>query len=260
MFSASSLDRLMSASGKWIDGNKSYLYEVAYERNTGIPLSASENRNFRLGRQCEPMAIEWLRENRANMGHFLNCDRDFTDKPFLTGIAPGFGFSPDSWLIGYGSTAIEGKTMAEAMQTIRLDQLVEIKTCISSEERSKIFSQTLPIAKKIERVLKEHLWQIIGYFIGAPTVHTVYLLKWDVLDEDNELDDRSPLDPSRGILFEFKREELPDQIQAAEKRVRFADAYLNSGADIEKIQEAWDEAHPKPEYEKNLEKTNSTLL
>ena len=36
-FSASCVDKIMSASGKWTQGNISYLYHIQYQRKNKIP-------------------------------------------------------------------------------------------------------------------------------------------------------------------------------------------------------------------------------
>ena len=53
--------------------------------------------------------------------------------------------------------------------------------------------------------------------------------------DDNQFDLRSVTDPSRGILFEFTRAELIVEIMQYEARLRYADAYLKSGKDLEMI-------------------------
>ena len=44
-------------------------------------------------------------------------------------------------------------------------------------------------------------------------------------------------DPTRGIVFEFTRPELSAEMYVIETRIRYADAYLKSGNDLEKINE-----------------------
>ncbi len=263
LFTASELWRLMSASGKWTKTNKDYLIEKSYEIERGIPLAPPDNSNFREGRKNEPYAVAWWREHEWSRGHLIHCDVDLSDKVFFI-RSEGFGFSPDAWVLSNiaptSDQVFSGWNCMQVAVKHGLTELVEIKTCTGTEERSKIFSSAVSYDAKRARVMDEHKWQIVGYFLGSSSVQVVHVLKYDRLSEDDELDDRSPLDESRGIVFTFTREEMVGEIGIAWKRIIFAANYLRTKADIEKIQGAWDEAYPKPGYEKNLEKTSATLL
>ena len=80
-FSASRAKDLMSASGKWIEGNIDYLYEIQYQRLTGEPEPPITARPMQIGIENEPYAIAWVRENYPDL-NVLHCGADFTDLIF----------------------------------------------------------------------------------------------------------------------------------------------------------------------------------
>ena len=53
--------------------------------------------------------------------------------------------------------------------------------------------------------------------------------------DDYQFDFRSVIDPSSGLVFEFSLAELGVEIMQYEARLRYADAYLKSGKDLEMI-------------------------
>lgn len=217
-FSASELERLMSKTDTWTEANIKYLYEIQYQRRTGTFISAPANRNFKMGRENEPRAVEWLRENYCpNVRHYA---QDFDDKLFYK-TDFGYGFSPD----------------ADVFVGDKIQAVIEIKSAVGNEEKSLIFSPTFPYDKKRMRVWEEHKWQIIGQFVGWPWLETVHLLKYDGVDDDNPTDLRPVTDPTRGVLFTFKRNEAGAAIDRATTRLKFANNFLNEGNDPSQINE-----------------------
>jgi hypothetical protein len=139
-FSASELERLMSKTDTWTEANIKYLYEIQYQRRTGTFISAPANRNFKMGRENEPRAVEWLRENYCpNVRHY---DQDFDDKLFYK-TDFGYGFSPD----------------ADVFVGDKIQAVIEIKSAVGNEEKSLIFSPTFPYDKKRMRV-----WEVADYW------------------------------------------------------------------------------------------------
>lgn len=85
----------------------------------------------------------------------------------------------------------------------------------------------------------EHGSQILGQFIGEDNLKMVILLKYDAIDEDNLTDERDATHPARGICFNFSREEMGTRIDRGRERIVFADEFLKSGEDIDRINEFW---------------------
>lgn len=246
-FSASELSRLMSKSDGWTDANIAYLYEKQYERENELLVYTPENRNFRKGKENEPYAVAWMREHKADMGEIFHCDVDFDDKLFVR-TDFGYGFSPDIIIVPPGKPVtilvpMVGENFAgEYLRKLwesRTFEVVEVKSMVGNEERSRLTSKTYPYDKKRMRVWLEHKWQIVGQFVGFPELETVHLLKYDSMDEDNDTDDRSVLDERRGILFTFKRSEAGKAIDYAIERLKFAHEFLEAGEDPDNINEFW---------------------
>lgn len=220
MITASRLEDICTASGKWTQASVSYLYQLQRERTLGYPVVTSSSKAMDWGNENEPYAIEWLRENYSP--HVRHYDRDFGEKVFLA-TDWGYGCSPDADI-----TDADGRTV----------ELIEIKCPYRSQELYTMFSPTLPYAEKKKRVMKEHGTQMAGQLLLFPDVQRITLLKYDAMDDDDPNDTRSPLDMSRGITFTFRRDEF--DLEEMERRIRFADAYLRAGKDLEKIQKEWE--------------------
>jgi hypothetical protein len=71
--------------------------------------------------------------------------------------------------------------------------------------------------------------------LAYPNVQKIRLLKYRPQLDENQYDRRPVTDPTRGVMFEFTREEFASDMIKFEARARFADAYLKSGQDLEKI-------------------------
>lgn len=237
-FSASRAKDLMSASGKWIEGNIDYLYEIQYQRLTGEPEPPITARPMRIGIENEPYAIAWVRENCPDL-NVLHCDADFTEKIFDEPYADlNFGASPDAFVMsnmGYAIETDEGKLPYGDEIKNLIYALLEVKCVVGRKETVRYFSPTLSIDIKKDMVKKEHGWQMAAQMFAYPNVQKIYLLKYLPQMDDNEWDLRPASDPSRGIMFEFSRGELAIEIATFEHRLRVADAYLKSGRDLEKI-------------------------
>ena len=236
-FSASRAADLMSASGKWIEGNIDYLYEIQYQRLTNEPTPPVYAKPMQVGIENEPYAVEWLRENYPSM-ILLHCDADFTEKIFDEPYADlAFGVSPDAFVMKPDSgVTIDGAPYVYTENFKQhIQSLVEIKCVVGRKNTVRYFSPTLPFEVKKEMALKEHRWQLASQMFGYPDVELIYLLKYLPQIDDNQFDLRPVTDPSRGLVFEFTRAELAIEIMQYEARVRYADAYLRSGKDLEMI-------------------------
>ena len=233
-FSASRAADLMSASGKWIEGNIDYLYEIQYQRLTNEPTPQVYAKPMQIGIENEPYAVEWLRENYPDL-NILHCDADFTEKVFDEPYPDlAFGASPDCFLVK--GLTIDGAPYVYSQDFKRyIESLVEIKCVVGRKNTVRYFSPTLPFEVKRDMALKEHRWQMAAQMFAYPDVQQIYLLKYLPQMDDNQFDLRPVTDPSRGILFTFTRAELIVDIKTYEARLKYADAYLKSGMDLEKI-------------------------
>jgi len=232
-FSASNADKLMSASGKWIEGNIDYLYELQYQRLTGEPTPPVYARPMQLGIENEPYGIEWIRSNKPEL-NILHCESDFTEKVFEEPYPDlMFGVSPDAFVMN-GVWDVENVTYDNYIKR-NIASLVEVKCVVGRKNTVRYFSPTLDLMIKRDMAKKEHIWQMAAQLLAYPNVETIFLLKYLPQIDDNPWDLRSVTDPTRGLLFEFSRDELIVEIRTIEQRIRYADAYLKSGKDLEMI-------------------------
>jgi hypothetical protein len=238
--SASRAADLLSKSGKWIEGNIDYLYELQYQRLTGEPEPPISARPMQIGIDNEPYAIAWMRENYPLL-NILHCDKDF-DKKIFEKPWPDvmFGASPDAFIMSQpfaGDLSDEGKIVYNQRVIDGICELLEVKCLVSRKMTARYLSPTLPFALKKAMALKEHGDQMAAQLLAYPKVEKIRLLKYSPQMDDNEFDLRDVTDPTRGIVFEFTRSELVAEMHILEGRIRYADAYLNSGNDLEKINE-----------------------
>lgn len=231
-FSASELHLLMSSSGKFTQGNISYLYKIQRERELGRPKMNPDSPALRFGRDNEPYAVEWLRANHPEFNLFYVGDVD-KSATFVKAFE-FFGATPDSF---WYSKQIEPVTWDNILSGEK--DIVEIKCVYGDTEENYIFSPTVPFEDKKSHVKAEHGDQIAGQFIAFPGVSLIFLLKYLPQNDMDDFDFDSPLDPRRGIIFKFTRDEF--DLDYYKKRIIFAHNYLESRQDLEKINEAWQE-------------------
>lgn len=225
-FSASRADDLLSASGKWTAGNINYLLEIHYQRETQEPEPPINAWQLSFGIENEPYAIEWMRVNFP-AGNILHCDADFTEKIFEEPYEDlSFGASPDAFFVDGFEQKSNIVYNDEFKKHIRA--LIEIKCVAGRAETLKYFSTLIPYSKKRDDAKKEHGGQMAAQLFAYPDVDNIYLLKYLPQSDNNEFDLRGVLDPTRGIVFEFTREELSREIDKYSQRVRFADRILKS--------------------------------
>lgn len=226
VISTSELSKLMptTASGKWTAGNKSYLYKIQRQRHLRQPSPPVHSRTMQIGIENEPYAVAWLRENTTmNIRH---CSVDYPEKLFIN-TGWGLGCSPDVYEV-------------DIVMIEKILSLVEIK-CVAGEESTNFyFSPTISFEKKRMRAFDEHRDQMAGQLLSHEGVDIVRLMKYDPQDDNDPFDLRSPVDPSRGILFDYTRAEFGIYLDTIKERVVFADAYLESGKDIDLINNDWE--------------------
>ena len=217
--SASHLADLMTkGKGKeWGQSAISYLHKVEMERYLNEPSAHRDAPALRFGRENEQYAVEWLRENVSDKIRYY--ETDFDEKPFITVDWAKFGVTPDTDIPDEFGNPIE---------------IFEIKTTYSDGAIYTYFSPSKPYEKKKAEALKEHRDQIAGQFLACPTCQTINILKYNP-QRDDEWDLRSPIDLSRGILFSWTREEFGDYLEQVKQRIIKADEYLNTGKELELI-------------------------
>lgn len=222
-FTSSSLHRLMSASGKFIDGNITYLLEIERERFLGEPTPIVTSVEMRHGLINEKYAVEWIRDNTSwdNIVYAQELD----DIPFKTTEYMA-GASYDVFYNYIGD---------------RIDKLnyhIDIKCPHSQKELCFYFSESIPYKEKRKKAFEQHCHQMAGQLLCDENLENVGILKYDAQRDDNEFDLRSPLDKSRGIAFIWKRSDF--NLDIYKKRIIFANDYLNSGKSILNINKEWE--------------------
>ena len=230
--SASEVDKLMSKSGKWTQGNITYLYKIQRQRFLKEPAPPVFSRIMQIGTENEPYAVEWI---RVNMGWIVvHCDKDLSEKAFVK-TDWGLGSSPDAYLVEDAFSDNLGHIIAA-----KIKALIEIKCVVGEETTNYYFSPTVPFEKKRLRAFDEHRDQMAAQLLTHPSISTIYLMKYDPQDDENPWDLRPVLDESRGLLFEFSRDEFGSYLDEMKERVTFANDYLNSGRDLDDIQKEWE--------------------
>lgn len=217
VITASEVDKLFSASGKWIEGNITYLYQKQYERTYNEPLCPKSARSLTLGTENEPYAIAWMRNKYPELV-IRHCSVDYDEIIFVKNDW-GLGGSPDGFVF----------------EEDILTKLIEIKCVVGDKAICRYFSNTLPYEKKRIEAFEEHKFQLYAQFLLFPEVEEIILLKYRPQFDENPFDMLDVLDESRGIEFTYTRKEMGDMLQVVEDRVRFADEYLKSGQDLEMI-------------------------
>lgn len=235
--SASELSQLMpgAKSDKWSQGNLTYLYKIQRQRTLNQPAPPVFSRTMQEGIEAEPYAVAWLRAN-TDM-RIAHCSVDFPKKIFVK-TKWGLGCSPDVYEIAMRDFVNEFKIVLDS--ELQINSLIEIK-CVAGEESTNFyFSPTISFEKKRMRAFDEHRDQMAGQLLAHEGVDIVRLVKYDPQDDNDPFDLRSPLDPSRGILFDYTRAEFGIYLDTIKERVVFADAYLESGKDIDLINNDWE--------------------
>lgn len=206
MITASELSSIVSASGRIIDGNLSYIRSKRWERKHGFshPVSA---RAMEIGNEQEPYIYQWC---KANLDYpEIVYSKDLPEIPFWVASDCPLGASPDAY------------TPDESV-------VFEFKTLVGATAIEFFGDENTAYEEKQLAVLKEHGDQILGQFISNPKVERILLIKYIYCD-DNIMEDRdSPLAPWRGLVFKFNREDYVESIQNMKDRVRLIDAMIDA--------------------------------
>lgn len=202
--SASELDDIVSASGKIIDGNLSYIRKKRFERKHGYTLPVS-SRPMEIGKEQEPYIAQWLRVNYPSLDIVYSQELD--EIPFWKVGWAKFGASPDCF------------TSDERI-------VFECKTLVSNERIEFFADDYTSYEEKRKSVLKEHGNQIAGQFLSNDKVEEIWLVKYIYQNDDIMEDTDDPCAPWRGFVFKFKREEF--DLEAMRDRIVLFDEFIDS--------------------------------
>ena len=196
---ASELGDLFSASGKIIEGR-----DKRFERLHGFsyPVSA---KNFEIGHEQEPYAIEWFRHNYPELP--IIYAMELPRIPIWVADFANFSASPDAF------------TEDESI-------VIEVKTVVSDGNAEFYADELTSYEDKLASVKKEHGMQIAGQFLSNPKVKEIWVLKYIYQRDDCDEDVSSPLDPWRGIIFKFKREDF--NLLEVATRIKLFDLFIDS--------------------------------
>ena len=219
---ASELGRIVSASGKVIDGNVSYVRAKRFERRHGFSLPVSA-RAMDIGNETEPDIFRWAMKNlpEAWLGRF-HYSKDLPVVPFwVPEDMPMFGASPDAY--------IEDESV-----------VLEFKTMVGNKTVEFFCDDRTSAEEKAARVFKDHGPQILGLFLSNPKDRTVVLVKYVPQRDDIMKDTTSPLAEWRGVAFRFRRGDYAESIEDMRKRVLLFDAFIDSDMNPSKMKEGWE--------------------
>lgn len=206
MITASELSNIMSASGKIIDGNLSYIRTKRWERNHGFshPVSAKA---MDIGNEQEPMIHQWAMEN-LGLGDLV-YSKDLEEIPFW--IAPDcpLGASPDAF------------TRDEKI-------VLEYKTLVGATAIEFFGDDYTSYEEKKMAVWKDHGDQLCGQFLSNHTVEQIWVIKYIYQDDDIMADTDSPLAPWRGLVFKFERSSYANTIEAIKNRILIFDKMIDA--------------------------------
>ena len=180
-----------------------YLYQLQGEKRLGRPMYQRDNYNFEFGRKAEPYAIAYLRANYPDWIIKHCSSDDFPEIVFCKSEA-GAWDSPDFY--------------------VGLSAVGEIKCPVDQAK----FEQLRDMTKDEVRV--EYEMQLANHLNCNPTCSKLIYFIYSAQIDDDELDVLDPLDPSRGILFEYDRSEFQELISQIEEKVKKVMRFL---ADID---------------------------
>lgn len=215
IISASELSDIMSASGKIIDGNISYVRKKRFERVRGYSLPVSA-KTMDIGKEQEPYAVQWFRANVTDME--LVYSQELPEIPFWKADWGRFGASPDAY------------SPDEKM-------VLEVKTVVGNEQTEFFADERTSYDEKKESVLKTHGPQLAGQFLSNPKVEEIWVLKYLYQHDDIDDDTDSPLEPWRGLLFKFKREDF--DLEAIKQRILLFDKFIDSEYDAKSFKSGY---------------------
>lgn len=198
LITASVLPDLMKA-GKGTPFGKAALdvmFNVRYERRTGVIRENGSNKAFDWGHENEPLAVEWVRSQLMN--EVKSCTTDFNDIVFNRPFE-GFGDSPDFYVYD-----AKGNVIA----------LGEIKCPMS---QGKI--ETLQFLEEITEA-DEYYWQFLGHFLGRSDVDTLYYVIYDGYVNNGRILEMHRADHASNLKKLYDRIRLAHELIDASLRYR----------------------------------------
>ena len=206
MITASEVDQIVSASGRIIDTNLSYIRSKRWERKHGFSHPVS-SRAMEIGNAQEPYIYEWC---KANLGfNEIVYSKDLPEIPFWVAPDCPVGASPDAFV-----------------PSQRL--VLEFKTLVSATNIEFFGDEYTSYSEKKADVWKNHGNQVLAQFISNPNVEEDWVVKYIYCDDDILQDTDSPLAPWRGLVFKFKRSDFAESIKEMKDRIRLVDAMISS--------------------------------
>lgn len=202
--SASELNDLFSKSGKVTEANMDYIRKKRFHRKHKFDLPIT-GRALEIGREMEHDAVEWVRANYPSLDliYAQECD----EIPFWKVDWANYGASPDCF------------TRDERI-------VVEIKNLVGNGNVYFFGDEYTPYEEKRVEVIKEHGNQIGGQFLSNDKVEEIWLVKYIYQRDDVMEDVDSPVEPWRGIVFKFKREDF--DLEAMKDRIILFDKFIDS--------------------------------
>lgn len=207
MITASELGQMMSASGKIIDINLSYIRAKRWERKHGFAHQAYA-RAMEIGNEQEPMIVEWCRQNLFSDDELV-YSKELPEIPFWIATDCPIGASPDAF------------TPSQRI-------VVECKTLVGSAAIEFFGDEYTSYEEKKLAVWKDHGDQLLGQFISNSAVEEIWLVKYIYQDDDILADTDSPLAPWRGLVFKFARKDYGVSIEEARRRIILFDKMIDS--------------------------------
>lgn len=204
---ASELNEIMSASGKYIDGNVDYIRHKRWERRHGYRLPVN-GRALDVGKEQEKYAVAWLRNKYPQLD--IVYSQELEEIPIWAADWGNFAASPDAF-------------------TSDEKAVFEIKTLVGNSQIEFFDDPNTPEEDKRAAVIKEHGNQLAGQFLSNPKVAKIMLVKYIYQNDDIDEDVDSPLEDWRGHCFVFKREDF--DLDAVKNRILAIDAWIGSDRD-----------------------------
>lgn len=202
--SASELNDLFSRSGKVTEENLKYIRKKRFHRKHKFELPVT-GRALDIGREMEHDAVEWVRANYPSLD--LVYAQECEEIPFWRVDWAKFGASPDCF------------TRDESI-------VVEIKNCVGNDNVYFFDDEGTTYEEKRADVVKEHGNQIAGQFLSNDKVEEIWLVKYIYQRDDVMEDVTSPVEPWRGKVFKFKREDF--DLDAMKDRIILFDKFIDS--------------------------------
>ena len=196
---------------KWGKTAIKYLYAKRKELRTNIPVAQDDNKNFRHGRENEPLAIECLRQN--TMYEIKHCSVDFDEIRVTDGGVADYLDSLDF--------IADGKIAGE-IKCVESDEKFEFMLCATKAD-----------------VVDEYKEQFAGHFLANPEFDELLYVVYRAQDSDSGLDTIDAFDASRIRIFKFHRSEFEGLMEEIKERVKIGMAAvresLKTGEKLETI-------------------------